>query len=245
MKGDERLERAQKRTNEHIAKLVKANVEKAEAEKKAKLDEDIEVDTGVGEAHEASSLTEMSTGSGIKRAIDTDRGIAMIDVETTGKRMRVNWVVELVAAKAVVNEMEELMDEDWSCGLEADECVVQSWEKGEKELAEASKEKVKYMVEKLNMFEFCFEDAMKAVTSEASTTTKWVDVRKMIDDGEEFIRSGTRQAKLVHGDASTGGEEDAIHHDRRWGCLREARNKGRAEVDVHRCAQGALERRGG
>ena len=29
MKGDERLERSKKRTNEHIAKLVKANVEKA------------------------------------------------------------------------------------------------------------------------------------------------------------------------------------------------------------------------
>ena len=43
MKGDERLERANKRTNEHLAKLVKANVTKAEAEKKAKLDKDMEV----------------------------------------------------------------------------------------------------------------------------------------------------------------------------------------------------------
>ena len=49
MKGDERLARANKRTNEHLAMLVKANVEKAEAEKKAKLDKDMEVDTGVGE----------------------------------------------------------------------------------------------------------------------------------------------------------------------------------------------------
>ena len=40
MKGDERLERANKRTNEHLAKLVKANVEK-----------DMKVDTGVGEGH--------------------------------------------------------------------------------------------------------------------------------------------------------------------------------------------------
>ena len=40
------LERAKKRTNEHLAKLVKASVEKAEAEKKAKVDKDMEVDTG-------------------------------------------------------------------------------------------------------------------------------------------------------------------------------------------------------
>ena len=45
------------------------------------------------------------------------------------------------------------------------------------------------MVDKLNMFEFCFEDAMKAVTSEAPTSRKWVDVRKMNDDGEELMRS--------------------------------------------------------
>ena len=148
MKDDERLERAKKRTNEHLAKLVKANVEKAEAEKKAKLDKDMEVDTGVSETHEASSSTEMSTGSGIKWDIDTDHGDSMIDVETTGEKMRVNRVVELVPGKAVVNEMdEELMDEDWGCGLEADEWVVQDWEKGEKELAEAREDEVKYMVE--------------------------------------------------------------------------------------------------
>ena len=35
MKGDEHLERSKKRTNEHIAKLVKANVEKANGEKKS------------------------------------------------------------------------------------------------------------------------------------------------------------------------------------------------------------------
>ena len=34
MKGDEGLERSKKRTNEHIAKLVKANVERANGEKK-------------------------------------------------------------------------------------------------------------------------------------------------------------------------------------------------------------------
>ena len=107
MKGDERLERANKRTNEHLAKLVKANVEKAEAEKKAKLDKDMEVDTGVGEWHGASSSTEMATGCGTKRDIDTDDGDAMIDVETSSKKMRVNKVVEVVPVKAVVNEMDE------------------------------------------------------------------------------------------------------------------------------------------
>ena len=190
MKGDERLERANKRTNEHLAKLVKANVEKAEAEKKAKLDKDMEVDTGVGERHGASSSTEMATGSGTKRDIDTDDGDAMIDVETSNKKMRVNKVVEVVPVKAVVNEMdEESMDDVWGYGLEADEWVVQDWEKCEKELAEARDEEVKYMVEKLNMFEFYSEDDMKAITSEAPTSTKWVDVRKMNDDGEEFMRS--------------------------------------------------------
>ena len=98
MKGDERLERAKKRSNEHLAKLVKANMEKTEAEKKAKLDKDIEVDTGVGEEHGALSSTEMPTGWGIKRDIDTDHGDAMTDEETTGKRMRVKRVVELVPA---------------------------------------------------------------------------------------------------------------------------------------------------
>ena len=185
MKGDERLERANKRTNEHLAKLVKANVEKAEAEKKAKLDKDMEVDTGVGERHGASFSTEMATGSGTKRDIDTDGGDAMIDVETSSKKMRVNKVVEVVPVKAVVNEMdEESMDDAWCCGLEADEWVVQDWEKGENR-----NEEVKYMVEKLNMFEFYSEDDMKAITSEAPTSTKWVDVRKMNDDGEEFMRS--------------------------------------------------------
>ena len=58
MKGDDRHERAKK---------------------------DTEVDTGVGEGHGASSSTEMSTGSGIKRNIDMDHGDAMTDVETTGK----------------------------------------------------------------------------------------------------------------------------------------------------------------
>ena len=60
MQCDERLERAKKRTNEHLAKLVKANVEKAEAEKKAKLDKNMEVDTGVSAAHVASSLRRRS-----------------------------------------------------------------------------------------------------------------------------------------------------------------------------------------
>ena len=49
-------------------------------------------------------------------------------------------------------------------GWRPDEWVVQDWEKGEKELVEAREEEVKYMVEKLNMFEFCPENAMKAVT---------------------------------------------------------------------------------
>ena len=190
MKGNERLERANKRTNEHLAKLVKANVEKAEAEKKAKLDKDMEVDTGVGERHGASSSTEMATGSGTKRDIDTDVGDATIDVETSSKKMRVNKVVEVVPVKAAVNEVDEQSTDDaWGYGLEADEWVVQDWEKGEKELAEARDEEVKYMVEKLNMFEFCSEDEMKAITSEAPTSTKWVDVRKMNDGGEEFMRS--------------------------------------------------------
>ena len=35
------------------------------------------------------------------------------------------------------------------------------------------------------MFEFYSEDEMKAITSDAPTSTKWVDVRKMNDDGEE------------------------------------------------------------
>ena len=39
------------------------------------------------------------------------------------------------------------------------------------------------------MFELYSADAMKAVTSEAPTSTKWVDMRKMNDDGEEFMRS--------------------------------------------------------
>ena len=47
---------------------------------------DMEVATGVGEGHGASSSTELSTGSRIKRDIDTDHGDVMIDVETTGKR---------------------------------------------------------------------------------------------------------------------------------------------------------------
>ena len=80
------------------------------------------------------------------------------------------------------------MDEGWCCGLEADEWVDQDWEKGEKELVEAREEGVTYMVEKLNMFEFCSEDAMKAVTSEAPTSTEG-SVRKMNDDGEKFMRS--------------------------------------------------------
>ena len=53
MKGDDRLERSKKRTDEHIAKLVKANVEKAKGEMKAKLDKDMEMDTGVDEGHGA------------------------------------------------------------------------------------------------------------------------------------------------------------------------------------------------
>ena len=105
--------------------------------------------------------------------------------------------MELVPAKAVVNEMdEELMDEDWCCGLRGRRV-------GRPRLGEGSKgarrgqgeEEVKYMVEKLNMLEFCSEDTMKAVTSEAPTSTKWVDVRKTNDDGEEFMRS-----RLVAGD---------------------------------------------
>ena len=81
----------------------------------------------------------------------------------------------VVPVKAVVNEMDEQsMDDAWGYGLE---------------LAEARDEEVKCMVEKLNMFEFYSEDEMKAITSEAPTRTKWVDVRKMNDDGEEFMRS--------------------------------------------------------
>ena len=106
MKGDECLDWATKTTNEHLAKFVMESVEKVEAEKKARLDKDMEADTGVGEEHEASSLKEMSTSSSIKRDIDTDDGDAMIDVETNGTKMRVNRVVELVPVM-VVNKMDE------------------------------------------------------------------------------------------------------------------------------------------
>ena len=111
-------------------------------------------------------------------------------METNGKKMMVNRVVEVVPVKAVGNEMdEESMDDAWGYGLDADVWVVQDWEKGEKEFVEAREEEVKYMVGKLNMFEFYSEDAMKAITSKAPTSTKSVDVRKMNDDGEEFMRS--------------------------------------------------------
>ena len=108
--------------------------------------------------------------------------------------MRVNRAVELVPAKAVVNELdEESMGEGWSCGLEADEWVVQDWQKGEKELAEARE--LEYTVDKLNMFEFCSEGAMRAVTSEAPTSTKCVDVRRGIREeqvGGQRLSSPTR-----------------------------------------------------
>ena len=105
----------------------------------------------------------MLTGLGIKRDIDTDHGDAMTDVETTGKRMRDNRVVKLLPAKAVVNEMDESMDEGRGCGLDTNEWVVQDWAKG---LAEAREEEVKYMVGKLNIFEFCSEDAMRALSAD-------------------------------------------------------------------------------
>ena len=110
------------------------------------------------------------------------------------------------------------------------------------------------MVEKLNMFEFCTEDAMKAVTLETPTSTKWVDVREMNDDGEEVMRSrlvarnfrprwrGPDRPDLF---AAVPPLETLFIMTVAGGCLREARNKGRAEVDVYRCAQGALERSGG
>ena len=64
---DGRLARSKKRANGHLLKLVKANVEKANGENKAKLDKDMEMYTGVDEEHGASSSTEMSTSLGIKR----------------------------------------------------------------------------------------------------------------------------------------------------------------------------------
>ena len=113
MKGDERLERANKRTNEHLAKLRRST----------------------RTWRWTRAWVEMATGSGTKWDIDTDDGDAMIDVEISGKKMRVNRVVEVVRVKAVVNEMdEESMDDAWGYGLEADEWVIQDWEKREKEL---------------------------------------------------------------------------------------------------------------
>ena len=113
------------------------------------------------------------------------------------------------------------------------------------------------MVEKLNMFEFCSEDTMKAVTSEAPTSTKWVDVRKMNDDGEEFMRSrlvasdfrprlgGLDRPDLFAAMSPLEVKKVLFIMTVAGGCLREARNKGRAEVDVHRCTQGAPERGSG
>ena len=91
---------------------------------------------------------------------------------------------------AVVNEEgEEMEEDDWGYGLGADERVIGDWEKNEEELIEARMEEVKYMVEKLGMFDFYSEEEMKKITNEAPTSTKWVDVRKMSDDGNEFMRS--------------------------------------------------------
>ena len=79
--------------------------------------------------------------------------------------MRVNRVVEVVPVKAVVNELdEESMDDGSGYGLEADEWVVQDWEKGEKELAEARDEEVS-------------EYEMKAITSESTKCGREEDER--------------------------------------------------------------------
>ena len=73
---------------------------------------------------------------------------------------------------------------------------------------------------------------MKTITSEAPTSTKWVDVRKMNDDGEEFMRSRlvARGFRPRRGpdrpDLFAAMPEDALHHDGRRGCLRAARIEG-------------------
>ena len=63
MKGDKRVERAKKRTNEHLGKLVKASVEKAEAEKKAKLDKDMVVISHVSTLFETHVV--LTTAAGV------------------------------------------------------------------------------------------------------------------------------------------------------------------------------------
>ena len=96
---------------------------------------------------------------------------------------------------------------------------------------------------------------MKAVTSEAPTSTKRVDVRKMNDDGEEFRRrvardfrprrGGPNQRDLFAAMPPLEMKKMLFILPVAGGAFEKRGTKERAEVEVHRCARGALERGGG
>ena len=58
------------------------------------------------------------------------------------------------------------------------------------EVKKGRKDEVEFMVDKLGMFEFgTLEEAMRRNGGKTPTTTRWLDGRKVGDDGKEFVRS--------------------------------------------------------
>ena len=97
---------------------------------------------------------------------------------------------EDVDMKQVEREMTE--SREFGKGDELDQDMVRA----------GREEEVRYMIEKLDMFEFgTWEEAVERSGGKAPTTTKWVEGWKVGDDGERFVRS-----RLVGRDFKPQGE---------------------------------------
>ena len=90
------------------------------------------------------------------------------------------------------------------------------------EVKKGREDEVQFMVDKLGMFEFgTLEDARKRRGGRTPTTTRWLDGRKVGDDGKEFVRSrlvgrdfkakgGQGARRIIRSDAAPGSEEGLV-----------------------------------
>ena len=213
MAGDGRIKRAEDRINEFLSKTLekedKKRKEKEESQKKRRVDEgegarevDVE-DKEMGSQPQAEEMAsraraeqnqpgemasraqaEQNRDAGSSRGSDNKRPVwADMEDDEEDVREHKRRMVDLVWLAGAVNqeEAEEVPDAVWT------------EEKGEEvldpeKLKLGIKDEMDFM-EKIGVFEDSTEQECWDRTGAAPTSTRWVSVKKILDSGEEIVRS--------------------------------------------------------
>ena len=187
LKGDERVQRAENRMNEFLEKTLEKEDKKRKEQEEKKKKRRIEEGEGVqgaddrateGQPQSSEMEVQPQQGGDKKRQAWADIEDEEEDVQEHKRRM-----VDMVWIAGAVNQDEE------------EDAPVAEWpgDQGEQELDPEKLElgiqdEMEFM-EKIKMFEDSTEQECWNRTGAAPTSTRWVSVRKTLDNGEEIVRS--------------------------------------------------------